>query len=137
MKSTRHIKISCRCNGQNAVNIGIPSSSVWKLVRKHGGEEIWRSMDACPLNPVGAVSITGNLVRLSRSSSMKLCGKPTVSTVDALAVLALRDVAWHLIDPGKTDAIREEVERKYLTTFPEMRGKYSFPSVRECGRRRA
>lgn len=31
-----------------------------------------------------------------------------------------------LIDPGKTDIIREEVERKYLTAFPEMRGKYSF-----------
>jgi GHMP kinase family protein len=31
-----------------------------------------------------------------------------------------------LIDPSKTDAIREEVERKYLTAFPEMRGKYSF-----------
>ena len=31
-----------------------------------------------------------------------------------------------LIDPGKTDVIREEVERKYLTAFPEMRGKYSF-----------
>ena len=31
-----------------------------------------------------------------------------------------------LIDPSKTDVIREEVERKYLTAFPEMRGKYSF-----------
>ena len=31
-----------------------------------------------------------------------------------------------LIDPSKTDTIREEVERKYLTAFPEMRGKYSF-----------
>ena len=31
-----------------------------------------------------------------------------------------------LIDPSKTDDIREEVERKYLTAFPEMRGKYSF-----------
>lgn len=31
-----------------------------------------------------------------------------------------------LIDPNKTDVIREEVERKYLTAFPEMRGKYSF-----------
>ena len=40
------------------------------------------------------VSITGNLVRRSRSSSMKSCGKPTVSTVDALAVLALRGAVW-------------------------------------------
>ena len=31
-----------------------------------------------------------------------------------------------LIDPNKVDDIREEVERKYLTAFPEMRGKYSF-----------
>lgn len=31
-----------------------------------------------------------------------------------------------LIDPGKADVIREEVERKYLTAFPEMTGKYSF-----------
>ena len=31
-----------------------------------------------------------------------------------------------LINPNKVDDIREEVERKYLTAFPEMRGKYSF-----------
>ena len=31
-----------------------------------------------------------------------------------------------LIDPRKTDSIREEVERKYLTSYPEMEGKYSF-----------
>ena len=31
-----------------------------------------------------------------------------------------------LIDPSKADTIQEEVERKYLTAFPEMRGKYSF-----------
>ena len=31
-----------------------------------------------------------------------------------------------LIDPAYTDSIREEVERKYLTAFPEMKGKYSF-----------
>lgn len=31
-----------------------------------------------------------------------------------------------LIDPNKVDNIQEEVERKYLTAFPEMRGKYSF-----------
>lgn len=31
-----------------------------------------------------------------------------------------------LIDHGKADAIREEVERKYLTAFLEMTGKYSF-----------
>ena len=31
-----------------------------------------------------------------------------------------------LIDPNKADDIREEVERKYLTAFPEMCGKYSF-----------
>ena len=31
-----------------------------------------------------------------------------------------------LIDPEKTDSIAEEVERKYLAAFPEMRGKYSF-----------
>ena len=31
-----------------------------------------------------------------------------------------------LIDPAKTDSIREEVERKYLTSYPEMKGKYSF-----------
>ncbi len=31
-----------------------------------------------------------------------------------------------LIDPGKAESIAEEVERKYLTSFPEMRGKYSF-----------
>ena len=31
-----------------------------------------------------------------------------------------------LVDPEKVDSIREEVERKYLTAFPEMNGKYSF-----------
>ncbi len=31
-----------------------------------------------------------------------------------------------LIDPAKAGSIQEEVERKYLTAFPEMRGKYSF-----------
>jgi galactokinase/galacturonokinase len=31
-----------------------------------------------------------------------------------------------LIDPSKTDAIRERVEREYLKSFPEMKGKYSF-----------
>lgn len=31
-----------------------------------------------------------------------------------------------LIDPCKEGAIAEEVERKYLTSFPEMKGKYSF-----------
>lgn len=31
-----------------------------------------------------------------------------------------------LIDPGKADTIADEVERKYLTSFPEMKGKYSF-----------
>lgn len=31
-----------------------------------------------------------------------------------------------LIDQDKADSIREEVERKYLTAFPEMAGKYSF-----------
>ncbi len=31
-----------------------------------------------------------------------------------------------LIDPSKAESIAEEVERKYLTSFPEMRGKYSF-----------
>ena len=29
-----------------------------------------------------------------------------------------------LIDPGKTDSIREEVTAKYLADFPEMKGKY-------------
>lgn len=31
-----------------------------------------------------------------------------------------------LVNPEKVDTIREEVERKYLTAFPEMKGKYSF-----------
>ena len=31
-----------------------------------------------------------------------------------------------LIDPEKTDSIAEEVERKYLDAYPEMKGKYSF-----------
>ncbi len=31
-----------------------------------------------------------------------------------------------LIDPEKADSIRNEVEKKYLTAFPEMKGKYSF-----------
>ncbi|MBQ6267034.1 MAG: GHMP kinase [Clostridia bacterium] len=31
-----------------------------------------------------------------------------------------------LIDPSKADAIRESVERAYLTAFPAMQGKYSF-----------
>ena len=31
-----------------------------------------------------------------------------------------------LIDPEKADEIRESVERKYLTAYPEMKGKYSF-----------
>ena len=31
-----------------------------------------------------------------------------------------------LIDPSKAESIAEEVERKYLTSFPEMKGKYSF-----------
>ena len=31
-----------------------------------------------------------------------------------------------LIDPNYADAIQEEVERKYLSAYPEMKGKYSF-----------
>ena len=31
-----------------------------------------------------------------------------------------------LVDPEKTDSIREKVERKYLASYPEMKGKYSF-----------
>lgn len=31
-----------------------------------------------------------------------------------------------LINPEKTESIAEEVERKYLTAYPEMKGKYSF-----------
>ena len=31
-----------------------------------------------------------------------------------------------LIDPAKADEIRAAVERKYLTSFPEMKGRYSF-----------
>ena len=31
-----------------------------------------------------------------------------------------------LVDPDKIDTIREQVEREYLTAFPEMNGKYSF-----------
>ena len=31
-----------------------------------------------------------------------------------------------LVDPEKVDTIREQVERKYLDAFPEMKGKYSF-----------
>lgn len=31
-----------------------------------------------------------------------------------------------LIEPDKADAIAEEVERKYLAAYPEMKGKYSF-----------
>ena len=31
-----------------------------------------------------------------------------------------------LVDPEKVDSIREEVEKKYLTAYPEMKGKYSF-----------
>lgn len=31
-----------------------------------------------------------------------------------------------LIDPAKAGSIEEEVERKYLTSYPEMKGKYSF-----------
>lgn len=31
-----------------------------------------------------------------------------------------------LIDPAKAEAVAEEVERMYLTAFPEMKGKYSF-----------
>ncbi len=31
-----------------------------------------------------------------------------------------------LVNPDKVDNIREEVERKYLISFPEMKGKYSF-----------
>lgn len=31
-----------------------------------------------------------------------------------------------LIDPGRAETIAEEVERKYLEAFPEMKGKYSF-----------
>ena len=31
-----------------------------------------------------------------------------------------------LIDPAKAGNIREQVERKYLDAYPEMKGKYSF-----------
>ncbi len=37
-----------------------------------------------------------------------------------------------LVDPDKTDAIREEVERKYLDSFPAMKGKYSFHLCRSA-----
>jgi galactokinase/galacturonokinase len=30
------------------------------------------------------------------------------------------------VDPDKVDAIREEVERRYLSSYPGMTGKYSF-----------
>lgn len=60
------------CNGQDVASTGIRSSSVWKLVRKHGGEAIWKSMDACPLNLAGAASTTGSPVRRSRSNSTRL-----------------------------------------------------------------
>ena len=35
-------------------------------------------------------------------------------------------VTGALIDPEKAETIAEAVEQKYLTSFPEMRGKYSF-----------
>ena len=31
-----------------------------------------------------------------------------------------------LIDSGKAETIREQVERKYLMAYPEMKGKHSF-----------
>jgi len=31
-----------------------------------------------------------------------------------------------LIDPDRAGGFAESVERKYLTAFPEMKGKYSF-----------
>ena len=31
-----------------------------------------------------------------------------------------------LIDPDRADSVAEQVERKYLTAFPEMKGRYSF-----------
>ncbi len=31
-----------------------------------------------------------------------------------------------LIDPSESDSIAEHVEREYLKSFPEMKGKYSF-----------
>ena len=31
-----------------------------------------------------------------------------------------------LIDPDKVDSVQEQVEKKYLDSFPEMKGKYSF-----------
>ena len=31
-----------------------------------------------------------------------------------------------LVNPDKVDSIREEVERKYLSAYPEMKGRYSF-----------
>jgi galactokinase/galacturonokinase len=37
-----------------------------------------------------------------------------------------------LIDPEKADRIREEVERKYLDSYPEMKGKYSFHLCRSA-----
>lgn len=37
-----------------------------------------------------------------------------------------------LIDPAKADSIAEEVERKYLTAFPEMKGKYSFHTCKSA-----
>ena len=61
---------------------------------KHGGEAIWMSMDACPLNPVGAVSITGNPEHRSRSSCMKLCGKLLVSMEVVSVVPVSRAAVW-------------------------------------------
>ena len=37
-----------------------------------------------------------------------------------------RGCCMALIEPDKADAIAEEVERKYLAAYPEMKGKYSF-----------
>ncbi len=37
-----------------------------------------------------------------------------------------------LVNPDKVDDIREQVERKYLESFPEMKGKYSFHLCRSA-----
>jgi hypothetical protein len=67
---------------------------VWRPEQKPGDKEILKNMADSPSSQVGAVSITGNPVPLSRSVCMKSCGKPAEFTVDVSPALASKDAVW-------------------------------------------
>ena len=90
----RRTKTSCLRPGPNAANTGIPNFSGSKPAPKPGAAATWKAMADSASSPAGAASTTGNPAPLSRSASMKSCGKPTASTADVSAEPASKAAVW-------------------------------------------